>query len=192
MEMRKVIVSEFVSVDGIMEDPGGAEGYSRGGWTFKFDMGDEGNMFKFEELMAAEALLLGRVTYEGFAKAWPSMEDEAGFADKMNSMPKYVVSSTLENPTWNNTTVIRGDLAEEISKLKEQPGGDILVAGSAQLVQGLAAHDLVDSYRLMIFPIILGTGKRLFGDADVTTTLNLAEAKSVGTGVLTAVYERAA
>ena len=162
--MRRIVVSEFVSLDGIMEDPGGAESYEHGGWAFKFDRGAEGDKFKLDEVMEAEAMLLGRVTYEGFAQAWPSRTDEAGFADKMNSMGKFVVSNTLTAPKWNNSTVISGDVPAEVAKLKEQPGGDLLVAGSAQLVHTLTEHDLVDEYRLMVFPIVLGHGKRVFRD----------------------------
>src|SRR5439155_27139689 len=144
--MGKLVVSEFVTLDGVMEDPGGAEGFRRGGWAFQFDRGPEGDKFKLDELVAAEALLLGRKTYEGFAAAWPDRTDEAGFADKMNSMPKYIVSTTLTDPEWQNSTVISENVAEEIVKLKQQPGGDILVAGSAQLVQALQEHDLVDEW----------------------------------------------
>jgi dihydrofolate reductase len=143
--MGKVVVSEFISVDGVIEDPGGAEDYEHGGWTFEYERGDDGDKFKFDELMDAEAQLMGRITYEGFAKAWPTMEDEVGFADKMNGMPKYVVSTTLENPEWNNTTVLGS--VDEVAKLKDEHDGDILVAGSAQLSQSLAEKSLVDEYR---------------------------------------------
>src|SRR5438067_9585835 len=139
--MRKLVVTEFVTLDGVMEDPGGGEPFDRGGWAFRFDRGEEGDKFKFDELKASDAQLLGRVTYEGFARAWPTMEGTGEFGEKMNAMPKFVVSSTLTDPTWNNTTVI-GDLAE-VAKLRQQFEGDILVAGSAQLVQGLLAADLV-------------------------------------------------
>jgi dihydrofolate reductase len=176
--MGKLVVTEFVTLDGVMEDPGGQHG-GRGGWAFKFDQGPEGQKFKFDELMASDAQLLGRVTYEGFAQAWPTME--AGeFGEKMNGMPKFVLSKTLESPEWNNTTVLTGDLTEEVGKLKEQFAGDILVAGSAQLVQGLLANDLVDELHLMVFPILLGAGKRLFADGAETTSLKLAELKQTG------------
>jgi dihydrofolate reductase len=178
--MGKVVVTEFVSLDGVMEDPGGAEEYEHGGWTFKFDRGDEGNKFKLDEVLAADAQLLGRRTYEGFARAWPSIEDEAGFADKMNSMPKFVVSRTLRTAEWNNSTVLDGDLVEDVERLKEQFSGDILVAGSAQLVQGLLRHDLVDELRLMIFPVALGTGKRLFEDGADLRTFDLVETAQLG------------
>lgn len=180
--MGKLVVTEFVTLDGVIEDPGGAEG-GRGGWAFKFDRGDEGGKFKFDELMASDAQLLGRVTYEGFAKAWPTMEGTGEFGERMNSMPKFVVSTTLENPEWNNTTVLKGDLADEVGKLKEQFSGDILVAGSAKLVQSLLALDLVDELHLMVFPIVLGGGKRLFGDGTESTSLNLVETKQTGSVV---------
>lgn len=183
--MGKLVVTEFVTLDGVMEDPGGAEKdrFDRGGWAFQFDRGEDGDRFKFDELLAADAQLLGRVTYEGFAKAWPTMNDNP-FGEKMNSMPKFVVSSTLENPTWNNTTVLRGDLAEEVGKVKEQFEGDILVAGSAQLVQGLVANDLVDELHLMVFPVVLGAGKRLFGDTDATRSMKLVETRTAGETVI--------
>jgi dihydrofolate reductase len=188
--MGKIVVTEFVSLDGVMEDPGGAEGFKHGGWTFEFDQGDEGNQFKLNETLEAEALLLGRVTYEGFAAAWPSMEDPVGFADKMNSMPKYVVSSTLENPEWNNSTVLKGDLAEEVGTLKQEIDGVILVGGSAQLAQSLIELDLVDEVRLMVFPVVLGSGKRLFGEASDKRTLRLADSKTVGDGIVILTLER--
>ena len=154
--MGRIVVTEFLSLDGVMEDPGGAEDIKHGGWSFEFERGEEGNKFKLDETLAAEALLLGRETYEGFAAAWPSREGE--FADKFNGMPKYVVSSTLQEAAWNNSTVLRGDVVEEASKLREQLDGDIYVHGSAQLVQALLEHGLVDELRLMVFPVVLGTG----------------------------------
>ena len=189
--MGRIVVTEFVSLDGVMEDPGGAEGYEHGGWSFQVSRGDEGDKFKLDELVDAEAQLLGRVTYEGFAKAWPSITDEAGFAAKMNSMPKYVVSSTLTNPEWQNTTVLSGDVAEEVSKLTQEVDGNILVAGSAQLVQALIDHDLVDELRLMVYPVVLGSGKRLFGTTSDKKALRLADSKVVGDGVQILVYESA-
>jgi dihydrofolate reductase len=182
--MGDVVVTEFISVDGVIEDPGGSEGFERGGWAFKFERGPEGDQFKFGELVAADAQLLGRVTYDGFAAAWPKMEGTGEFGEKMNSMPKFVVSSTLEDPSWNNTTVVRGDLMTEVGRLKEQFAGDLLVAGSARLVQGLLAADLVDELRLMVFPVVLGKGKRLFADGADTTTLRLAETKQMGSVAL--------
>jgi dihydrofolate reductase len=187
--MGRIVVTEFVSLDGVMEDPGGAEGYKHGGWSFQVSRGDEGDKFKLDELQEAEAQLLGRVTYEGFAKAWPSITDEAGFAEKMNTMPKYVVSSTLTDPEWQNTTVLSGDVAEEVSKLKQEVDGNILVAGSAQLVQGLLEHDLVDELRLMVYPVVLGSGKSLFGETSDKKALRLADSKVVGDGVQILVYE---
>jgi dihydrofolate reductase len=189
--MGKVVVSQFVSVDGVMEDPGGAESFDRGGWAFRFERGAEGDQFKLDEVMAAEALLLGRVTYEGFAAAWPSREGE--FADKFNNMPKYVVSGTLEDPEWNNSTVIApSDIASEVAKLRDEVAGDVLVNGSAQLVEALVANDLVDEYRLMVFPLVIGTGKRLFGDADAAKALKLTRSQPVGEdGVLILIYEPA-
>lgn len=161
--MGKLVVTEFVSLDGVMEDPGGSEGTKHGGWTFKFDRGAAGDAFKLDELRAADAQLLGRVTYDGFAAAWPTI-DAGEFGVKMNAMPKFVVSTTLSNPTWNNTTVLRGDLRDEVGELVARYPGDILVAGSARLVQTLLALDLVDELHLMVFPITLGGGKRLFAD----------------------------
>jgi dihydrofolate reductase len=184
--MRRIVVSEFVTLDGVMEDPGGAEGFDRGGWAFQFERGPDGDKFKLDEVLEADALLLGRRTYEGFARAWPTVTDEVGFAEKMNSMPKYVVSSTLESADWNNSTVINGDVPEEVAKLD----GNILVAGSAQLVQTLMDHDLVDEYRLMIYPVLLGSGKRLFKDGGDTTALQIVETNQTGQ-VATVVLRRA-
>jgi dihydrofolate reductase len=186
----RVVVTEFVSVDGVVEAPGGGEDFEYGGWSFEFDRGDDGNKFKLDETMASEALLLGRVTYQGFADAWPSRSDE--FADKFNSMPKYVVSTTLEDPEWTNSTVIKGNVAEEVSKLKEQPGGDLVVHGSPTLVQTLTEHDLVDEYRLMVFPVVLGKGKRLFGETSDKKALRLTASQPVGAdGVIVLTYEPA-
>jgi dihydrofolate reductase len=172
--MSKIVVSQFITLDGVVEDPGGSENLDRGGWAFQFERGPEGDKFKLDELMASDALLLGRVTYEGFAAAWPSRDGE--FADKFNSMPKYVVSSTLREPEWNNSTVVGLD---EIASLKEGEGGDILVNGSVQLVQALVERDLVDEYRLMVFPVVLGAGKRLFGDGGLHA-LRLIESRPTG------------
>jgi dihydrofolate reductase len=185
--MRKVVVSEFITLDGVMEDPGGAEKFERGGWAFQFQRGPEGDQFKLDELMAADALLLGRKTYEGFAQAWPTRTGE--FADKMNSMQKYVISTTLDHPTWNNTTIIKGNIAEEVSRVKAMPGEDILVAGSCMLAHSLMEHELVNVYRLMVFPVVLGKGKRLFTSESKQSNLHLMEAKPVGNeGVLTLIY----
>jgi dihydrofolate reductase len=187
--MGKIVVTEFASLDGVIEDPGGSEDYRHGGWTFEIARGEEGDKFKLDETMEAEAQLLGRVTYEGFADAWPSREGE--FADKFNSMPKYVVSSTLGEPEWSNTTVLRGDLAEEVGRLRREVDGVILVAGSAQLVQGLLEHDLVDELRLMVFPVLLGEGKRLFGAVSDKKPLKLTNSRTVGDGVAILTYEPA-
>jgi dihydrofolate reductase len=162
--MGKLVVSEFVTLDDVVEDPGGAEGFDRGGWAFRFERGPEGDKFKLDEVLSADALLLGRKTYEGFAAAWPERSDEVGFADKMNSMPKFVVSTTLRDPAWNNTTVIDGDVEGEVARLKDRFDGDVLVYGSAQLVRALVASGHVDELRLMVFPVVLGGGKRLFAD----------------------------
>jgi dihydrofolate reductase len=172
-----------------MEAPGGGEGYKHAGWTFAIPRGDEGDQFKLEETMSAEALLLGRTTYEGFAAAWPSMEGE--FADKFNGMPKYVVSSTLQEPDWNNSTVLRGDLAEQVSELKGRVGGNIVVHGSAQLVQGMLEHDLIDELRLMLFPVVLGSGKRLFGETSDKKSMTLTESITVGGGISILIYRPA-
>ena len=176
----RVVVTEFVSVDGVIEDPGGSENFDRGGWAFQFERGDEGDKFKFDEVIEAEAQLLGRVTYQGFADAWPDREDEAGFAERMNSMPKYVVSSTIEDPTWTNTTVLNGDVAEEVGRLKQGDGGDLLIAGSAQLVHALTDAGLVDEYRLMVFPLVIGAGKRLWSETGAPAALELVDSKPVG------------
>jgi dihydrofolate reductase len=176
--MSKIVVSQFITLDGVVEDPGGSEGFERGGWAFQFERGAEGDKFKLDELMASDALLLGRVTFEGFAAAWPTRTGD--FADKFNTMRKYVVSTTLDDPSWSNSTVIKGDVAEEVAGLKEQPGGDILVNGSVQLVRTLLEHDLVDELRLMVFPVVLGAGKRLFGDAADAIAFQPVETKPAG------------
>jgi dihydrofolate reductase len=188
--MRNIVVTEFLSLDGVMEDPGGSEGFEHGGWSFKFS-DPEGMKYKLDEVFTHDALLLGRVTYEAFAEAWPSRTDEVGFADKMNSMAKYVVSTTLEEPGWNNSTVIKENVPEEVAKLKQQPGQDILVAGSRTLVQTLVAHDLVDEYRLMVFPIVLGSGKRLFGGGSDASVLKLVDSKTLDSGTLILTYRPA-
>jgi dihydrofolate reductase len=185
--MRRIVVSEFVTLDGVMEDPGGGESSSRGGWAFRFERGPEGDQYKVDELLAADALLLGRTTFEGFAAAWPGQSGD--FADKMNGMQKIVVSTTMGDPAWSPTTVIRGDVARELGAIKEGPGADMLVAGSGQLVRQLLADGLVDELRLMVFPVVLGGGKRLFADGVPTTSLQLTEAKPVGpAGVVVLTY----
>lgn len=187
--MGKLVVAEFVSIDGVFEDPGGAEGYEHGGWTFEFDRGEDGNTFKLDEVMEAEVQLLGRVTYQGFAEAWPTREGP--FADKLNNDPKYVVSTTLEDPAWQNTTVISGNVVERIAKLKDETEGVILVAGSGTLVRTLLEANL-DELRLMVFPTILGRGKRLFPNGIDRLKLKLTESGTVGRdGVQVQIYQRA-
>ena len=186
--MGRIVITEFVSLDGVIEAPGGGEDFKYGGWTFEIDRGDEGNAFKLEETMASEALLLGRTTYEGFAAAWPERDGE--FADKFNTMPKYVVSSTLKDPEWANTTVLDGDLAEGVAKVKAAHDGDVVVHGSASLAQALVENDLVDALHLMVFPVVLGEGKRLFGPTSDKKRLRLTGSRSVGDGVLILTYER--
>ena len=188
--MGKVVVTEFVSIDGVFEDPGGAEGYEHGGWTFEYGRGDDGDKFKLDELMEAEVQLLGRVTYDGFAAAWPSRDDE--FADRINRGKKVVVSTTLTDPTWENTTVISAEVPQQIAKLKGETDGVILVAGSGTLVGTLLQHDLVDEVRLMVFPTILGRGKRLFPDGIDRKKFRLIEARTVGPdGVQVHIYGKA-
>jgi dihydrofolate reductase len=191
--MGRIVVTEFVSLDGVMEDPGGAEGTKNAGWTFRFERGPEGDRFKLDELLGAEAQLLGRVTYEAFAQAWPTMEDPVGFAATMNTMPKYVVSTTLrdEDAGWQNSTVLRGDVIGAVRALRDRLEGDLLVQGSATLVQLLLEHRLVDEIHLMVFPILLGSGRRLFGDTSESLTMVLHEVKTVGQGVLILTYRAA-
>jgi dihydrofolate reductase len=186
--MGKLVVTEFVSLDGVMQAPGG-EDFKYPGWTFAFDRGEDGNQFKLEETLETDALLLGRVTYESFADAWPAREGE--FADKFNSMPKYVVSSTLESPEWNNTTVVGGDAVQAASRLKEDLDGIIQVPGSLRVVQALLEADVVDELHLMVFPVVLGTGRRLFGETSEKSDWRLTDSKPVGPdGVLVLIYER--
>jgi dihydrofolate reductase len=177
--MSKIVVSQFITLDGVVEDPGGSENHEHGGWAFQFERGPDGDKFKLDEVMSSDALLLGRVTYEGFAAAWPSREGD--FADKFNTMPKYVVSSTLEDPEWNNTTVVGVD---DIADLRDRHDGDILVNGSVQLVQALVSRGLVDEYRLMVFPLVLGSGKKLFADDGVRQPLSVVESRPVGEVVI--------
>lgn len=183
--MRKVIVSEFVSVDGVVQAPGGGEpDFKHEGWTFDMDPDPTVYDYKLKEIQESEALLLGRKTYEGFAAAWPDRDDEAGFARKINSMPKYVASTTLENPEWQNSTVLEGDVAKAVAELRNRDGGPILVNGSPTLVNTLFENDLVDEYRLMVFPVVLGSGKRLFpDDAENKRKLRLTETKTYTNGV---------
>jgi dihydrofolate reductase len=188
--MGRVVVTEFVSLDGVFEDPGGAEGYEHGGWTFEYDRGDDGNRFKLDELMEAEVQLLGRVTYQGFAEAWPQREGE--FADKINKGRKVLVSTTVTDPGWENTEVISDDVPAQLARLREDTEGNILVAGSGKLVATLLENDLVDELRLMVFPTVLGRGRRLFPDGIGRLRMRLAESRTVGSdGVQVQVYERA-
>jgi len=172
----------------VVEAPGGGEGFKHDGWSFEFDRGDEGNKFKLDETRASAALLLGRRTYEGFAEAWPSRTDDVGFADKFNSMPKYVVSTTLESADWNNTTILRS--LDDVPKLKDDVEGELIVHGSPTLVQGLLEQDLVDELRLMVFPVVLGTGKRLWGETSDKKPFTLADAKTVGDGIAILTFRR--
>jgi dihydrofolate reductase len=186
--LGRIVVTEYISVDGVVEAPSGTENFERVGWTDAFSRGPEGDQFKLDETRASDALLLGRVTYDGFAPVWPQYEGE--LADKFNGMPKYVVSQTLSNPEWNNTTVFTGDVVEEVTRLKEQYEGDIVVHGSPQLAQTLIEHDLVDALHLQVYPVIVGAGKRLFSDTTATKRLRLAEARTVG-DVHILIYEQA-
>jgi dihydrofolate reductase len=183
--MGRIVVTEFISLDGVVEDPGGSEEFEHGGWSFEFDRGDEGNRFKADETMNAEAMLLGRTTYEAFAASWPQREGE--FADKFNTMPKYVVSSKLNDPAWTNTTVIGRD---EVAEVKRKQDGDLIVHGSSSLVQDLLEHDLVDELRLMVFPVVLGKGKSLWGSTTDKKTFDLTDARTVGDGVQLLVLQR--
>jgi dihydrofolate reductase len=185
----KVVVTEFISLDGVIEAPGDPTEYERGGWAT--GGGQKGMQFKFDELIASDVQLLGRITYEGFAKAWPTMEGTGEFGEKMNDMPKFVVSTKLRDPQWNNTTVLDGDLGADVDELTKQFKGDILVAGSGKLVQSLLELDLVDELRLMVFPIVLGKGKRLFGETSEKKQLALVDSKTLDGGVIILTYARA-
>ena len=179
--VRRVIVSTYVTLDGVMEAPEK--------WSLQF-FNEEAAEYARDQLFASDALLLGRETYEGFAAAWPSMTDEEGFADRMNALPKFVVSTTLEEPLeWNNSTLIKKNVAEEVSNLKQQSGQDILIYGSADLMQTLMQHDLIDEYRIWIEPVVVGSGKRLFKDGSDTTVLRLVDTKTISTGVVILTYQ---
>lgn len=186
--MSKIIVSEFVTLDGVMEAPGGEPGHPHTGWVFDF-IGDEQIQYKLDETLEAESLLIGRVTYESFVGAWPKRS--GGFADKMNAMPKHVVSTTLRNPEWNNTSVISRDIVENIRRLRQREGGPILVAGSRMVVHTLMQHDMVDEFRLMIFPVLLGSGRRLFPETKAKTALRLVDSRSFSSGVVVHTYHPA-
>jgi dihydrofolate reductase len=185
--MGRIVVTEFVSLDGVIEDPGGSENFKYGGWSFEISRGEEGDKFKLDEAFGADALLLGRVTYEGFADAWPSRSGE--FADKFNTMPKYVVSTSMDDAEWSNSTVLEGDLAKAVADVKQKHDGDIVVHGSAQLTQELLERDLVDELRLMVFPVVLGSGKRLFGETGDKKPFRLVDSKTVGDGVAILIYQ---
>jgi len=186
--MGRIVVTEFVSLDGVMEDPGGSEDFKYGAWSFEIPRGDEGDKYKLDETMQADGLLLGRVTYEGFAAAWPQREGE--FADKFNSMPKYVVSSTLKDPEWTNSTVIDGDVPTEVAKLRDEFDGELQVHGSNQLAHTLLENDLVDELHLMVYPVVLGAGKRFWGETTDKKPLKLKDSKVVGEGVAILEYTR--
>jgi dihydrofolate reductase len=188
--MARIVVTEFSSLDGVMQAPGG-EDFKYPGWSFEFDRGDDGNQFKLDEALEADVLLLGRRTYESFAGAWPDRDGE--FADKFNSMPKYVVSTTLKDPEWNNTTVLdSGDATAQVAKLKQELEGTIQVPGSNRLVHELIDSDLVDQVNLMVFPVVLGTGMRVFGETADKKPMRLKESRVVGSdGVVVMIYERA-
>ncbi len=185
--MGRIVGSENVSLDGVSEDPAGVEGFGRGGWFFETDRGEDGERFTLDTTLGTEALLLGRRSYEFFAATWPSRGGE--LADKLNSLPKYVVSSTLEDPDWNNSTVVEGDVVDEVSKLKQELGGEIVVLGSPQLARTLIEHDLVDELRLMVYPVVLGAGARLFGETSDKKPMRLVDARTVGDGVAILTYE---
>jgi len=175
----RLVVTEFLTLDGVMEAPNE--------WSFPYFADDQGQ-FKNDELFASDAQLLGRVTYEGFAAAWPTMPDTGEFGERMNNMPKYVVSNTLNKAEWTNSHIIKGNVVDEIKKLKAQPGSDLLVAGSANLVQFLIKNDLVDRYHLLVYPVVVGKGKRLFQEG-TETKLKLVETKVFGSGVIAQFYE---
>ncbi|WP_223805993.1 dihydrofolate reductase family protein [Ornithinibacillus gellani] len=185
---KKIIATEFISLDGIMEDPGGAEKTKHGGWSGQY-WNEEAQKYKYDELFATDALLLGRVTYEGFAQAWPSMTDDDGFAERMNSIKKYVISETLEDTKWNNSTLVKGNVIEQIAKLKQDAGQNMVIHGSAELINTLLPHQLIDEIRLMIFPIVQGCGKRLFKETTGTNHLKLLESKTFETGVMVLHYQ---
>jgi dihydrofolate reductase len=187
--VARVVVTEFVTLDGVFEDPGGSEAFERGGWAFRFERGEEGDKFKLDETMGSDAMLLGRRTFEEFAKHWPSRDGE--FADRFNGTTKYVVSSTLTDPesVWSNSQVVSLD---DVAGLRDGDGGDIVVHGSGQLVRGLIEKGLVDELRLMVYPVVLGDGKRLLDDTSSPRTLRLVESRPVGPdGVVILIYEPA-
>jgi len=187
--VARIIASELVTLDMVIEDPGGGGGFEHGGWVLHIDQGEDGRQIKLEEIFLAEALLMGRVTYEGLASCWPGMTDELGFAQKINTMPKYVVSSTLDEPEWENTTVLRGEVIPQILMLRDQLRGDIIIPGSAQLVRTLFDAELLDQLRLMLYPVFLGTGKQLFAPDAEPKPVRLAKGDNVGEGICYFVFE---
>jgi len=186
-EMGKIVVSENVSLDGVVQDPAGDEGFSRGGWVGLIAAREDVAKVALDEAVGAEAFLLGRRSYEWLAARWPSRSGE--LADRLNSLPKYVVSSTLEDPDWNNSTVLKGDALDEVSKLKQRLNGEIVVAGSFQLLRTLIEHDLVDELRLKIFPVVLGAGERLFSETSDKKPMRLVDSQTLGEGIAYLTYE---
>jgi dihydrofolate reductase len=185
--MGKIVISENVSLDGVVEDPAGVDGFRRGGWFFETDRGEDGERVTLDQALGTQALLLGRRSYEFFAATWPSRGGE--LADTLNSVPKYVVSSTLEDPDWSNSTVLNGDVVDEVSKLKQELDGEIVVLGSPQLARTLIEHDLVDELRVMIYPVVLGAGERLFGETSDKKPVRLVDTQTVGDGITILTYE---
>jgi dihydrofolate reductase len=185
--MGTIVISENASLDGVIEDPTGVEGLSVGGWFWETDRGEDGEKFTLDKALASEALLLGRRTYEFFAATWPSRGGE--LADKLNSLPKYVVSSTLEDADWNNSTVLTGYAVDEVAKLKQELDGEIVVLGSPRLARTLIEHDLADELRLMIYPVVLGAGARLFGETSAKKPMRLVDTQTVGDGIAILTYE---
>ncbi len=185
--MGKIVKSNFVSLDGVVQDPAGSEGFRVGGWVGPLKDRQELNKLALDEALGAEALLLGRRSYEFLAALWPSRSGE--LADRLNSLPKYVVSSTLEDPDWNNSTVLKGDVVNEVSKLRQELDGEIVVPASFQLLHTLMEHDLVDELRLMIIPVVLGAGERLFGETSEMKPMRLVDSQTIDNGVAFLTYE---
>lgn len=186
---RNIIVTQYASLDGVIEDPVGMEGSGLGDWTGPFSRGPEGDKFKHEELMNCDAMIFGRKTYDGFAAVWPTVNDEAGYASRMNSLPKHLASTTIDKPEWNNTTLLSGDLVEATRALKETAGGDILIFGSASVVHTLMPHGLIDEFRLMIYPTVLGRGIRLFPEG-AAAMLDFAECRTFNDGIVLLRYRK--
>ena len=186
--MGRIVISENVSLDGVIEDPTGVEGLRVGGWFWETDHGADGERFTLEKALGTDALLLGRRSYEFFAATWPSRGGE--LADRLNGVPKYVVSSTLADPAWNNSTVLAGDVVTEVSKLKQELDGEIVVLGSPRLARTLIESDLIDELRLMTYPVLLGAGKRLFGETSDKKPMRLVATQAVGDGIVILTYER--